>query len=109
MPTSKSEGSQTATLDTEHFPGSAQTDTGTYVLMVDCSNMVNGDVTRLKMYVKPRSASTSAVAYSATYAHAQADPVKISPPVPSLHEVKWSLEQTDGTGRAYDYNLMTLE
>ena len=105
--TSAASGTQTATLDTEHTL-TTQTSAGVYVLVVDASNLVNGDVVTFRIYTKYASGGTSRVAFEATYAHAQAMPNIYSPPIPIDTEIKCTLEQTDGTGRDFYWNLLKL-
>lgn len=88
-------GTQTAVVDTEHTLDT-ETTAGVYVLVIDTANMVNGDIVTLKIKTKYASGGTSRLAYSATYAHAQADPNKYSVPVPVDAEIVCTLEQTDG-------------
>lgn len=103
-----SNGTQTATLDTEHTLATVTTGK-TCVLLVDTVNLANGDVVILRAKVKTLTGSTEALAYMATFAHVQNDPVKISVPVPALYSVKFTLEQTDGTGRSFDWSVLSLD
>lgn len=105
--TSVGSGTQTATLDTEHTLDT-ETSAGVYVLVVDTSNMTFGDITLLRIYTKDKSGGVSRLAYSATFANVQAEPHKYSVPVPIDTEIVCKLEQTDGTGRDYDWNLLKL-
>jgi hypothetical protein len=105
--TSKASDTQTAVIDTEHTL-STETDTGVYVLCVDLANMVAGDVVVLKLKTKAITGGTSRLAYSAMYANAQAAPNVYSIPVPVTDEIVATLEQTDGTGRDFPWNLMTV-
>lgn len=100
-------GSQTATIDTEHTLAT-ETTAGVYCLVVDTANMVAGDVVILKLYTKYASGGTSRVAFQVLYSDIQADPIKYSPPVPIDTEIKATLEQTDGTGRAFPWNLLLV-
>jgi N-glycosylase/DNA lyase len=100
-------GSQTATVDTEHAL-STQTTAGVYILVVDMSNLANGDVVVLRIKVKAVHDGSSILAYMATFAHAQIEPAKFSVPVPVDTEIVCTLEQTDGTGRAFPWNLLAL-
>ena len=72
------------------------------------NEMVNGDVTIVRIYTKDKTGGTSRIAYIATYAHVQAEPHKYSVPVPVDTEIKVTIEQTDGTARDYDWNLLIL-
>lgn len=105
--TSVGSGTQTATIDTEHTLDT-ETTAGVYVLVVDASNMVNGDVVTFRLKTKYATGGTSRLAFEATYAHAQAMPNIYSPPVPVDTEIVATLEQTDGTGRDFYWNLLKL-
>lgn len=105
---SNQSGSQTATISTEHNLGSAITAAGVYVLVVDCNAMVNGDVLELRAKTKAKSGSTQRLAYFATYAHAQGELNKYSVPIPVTDELQFTLKQTAGTGRAFDWNILSL-
>lgn len=99
-------GSQTATINTEHTLATI-TAAGTYQLVVDISNLADGDELELRIKVKARSGSTSRVVFVGTYAH---DPgsdgeVAISPPTPAPHEFVATLKQVAGTGRAFDWAI----
>jgi len=100
-------GTQTATLDTEHTLDT-ETNAGVYVLVVDTSNMVNGDIVIFKIKTKYASGGTSRLAFSATYANVQSEPNKYSPPIPIDTEIICTLEQTDGTGRDFYWNLLKV-
>ena len=105
--TSAASGTQAATIDTEHTL-TTQTTAGVYVLVVDASNLANGDVVTFRIYTKYASGGTSRIAFETTYAHAQAMPNIYSPPIPIDTEINCTLEQTDGTGRDFYWNLLKL-
>lgn len=105
--TSAGSGTQTATIDTEHTLDT-ETTAGVYVLVVDMSNLAAGDVVTLKLKTKYASGGTSRLAFQATYANAQGEPNKYSPPIPVDTEIVCTLEQTDGTGRDFYWNLLTV-
>lgn len=100
-------GTQAATLDTEHTLDT-ETTAGVYVLVVDTNNLVNGDIVILRIYTKYASGGTSRIAFEATYANDQAMPNIYSPPVPIDTEIICTLEQTDGTGRDFPWNLLKV-
>ena len=104
---SQDNGNANVTLDSESTLAT-ETTPGVYVLVVDMNEMVNGDVTIVRIYTKDKTSGTSRIAYTATYAHIQAEPHKYSVPVPVDTEIKVTLEQTDGTARDYDWNLLIL-
>lgn len=93
---------QSATVTTEHTLATI-TSAGTYQLAVELTNMVADDELELRIYVKGRSASTSRVAFIASYANAPGSDaaVAISPPVGTPHEFKATLKQTAGTSRNF--------
>ena len=101
-------GTQTATINTDHTLATSTTGK-TYVLVVDTTNMANGDELTLRILTKPLTGSTEAVAYRAAYAHVQSEPVKYSVPVPANWSCKAILNQTAGTGRAYDWALLSVD
>jgi hypothetical protein len=105
---SNQSGSQTATIGTEHTLGTAITAAGVYVLVVDANAMVDGDVLELRAKTKAKSGSTSRLAYFVTYANAQGELNKYSVPIPTDTEVVFTLKQTAGTGRAFDWNILAL-
>lgn len=106
--TSNQSGSQTATISTEHNLGTAITTAGVYVLVVDTNAMVNGDVLELRAYTKAKTGSTSRLAYVVSYAHAQTELNKQSVPIPIDTQLQFTLKQTAGTGRAFDWNILSL-
>lgn len=101
------DGSQTATISTEH---DLATDTAnhTYVLVVDAAAMVLGDILELRLYTKVRSGGTERLAYVISYQHVQGEPAKYSPPVPANIHLRATLKQTAGTGRAFPWSLLAL-
>lgn len=107
MPSVNTSGTQTATLATEHTLATVTTP-GTYVLAVDARNLAMGDVLELRLYAKVLSTSTAGVAYQVAYAQVQGEPVKLSVPIPITHYVQATLKQTAGTGRSFDWELISL-
>jgi hypothetical protein len=100
-------GTQSAAVGTEH---TLVTDTTghTCIFVVDTVNMVNGDVLELRLYTKVLSGGAESLAYSGSFAHAQAEPVKYSVPVPADVSIKATLKQTAGTSRNFDWKLLGL-
>ena len=103
-----SSGTQTATISTEHSLATSTTGK-TYVLAVNTANMVNGDELELRIYTKVLSGSTKQLAYYAAYAHTQGIPNKYSVPVPANQYCEASLKQTAGTGRSYEWALLSID
>lgn len=105
--TINTEGSQTATVTTEHTLATVTT-VGTFVLVVDTANLANGDTLELRIKTKLTSGDTSQLAYFATYVNAQTDLNKYSIPVPSPIEFVATLKQTVGTGRVFIWAIYAL-
>lgn len=119
--TVQDEGTQTATIGTEHtLGGAAFTVAGVYVASVDTRNMVAGDVLELRALVKTLTGdSQEYLIYAASYAQAQGDAaaagaaaggevVKASIPIASPYSIAFTLKQTAGTGRAFPWRVDTL-
>ncbi len=107
MATSEASGNQTAVVTTEHTLATIATD-GTFVLSVDTSEMVLGDELELRAKVKVTSGGTTREYLIATYAHVQGQPIKTSIPVASINECVFTLKQTVGTSRDFDWEVIKL-
>lgn len=105
---SNQSGSQTTVITTEHNLGTAITSAGVYVLVLDTNAMVAGDVIEIRAKTKAKTGSTQRLAYIASYAHAQGEQNKYSVPIPVDTEIQFTLKQTAGTGRAFDWNILSL-
>jgi hypothetical protein len=99
-------GTQTAVITTEHTLDT-ETNAETYMLAVDLSEMVSGDVVEIRAKIKVLSGSVERLYAMTTIAGVQVAPAWISLPVPSAHSVKFTLTQTAGTGRDYDWAVWT--
>lgn len=107
MATSISNGAQTAVINTEHTLDTITT-AGSYVLSVDLVNMSLGDTLVLRVYTKVRSTGTTRLAYTSTYANTQVTLVALSIPIASTNEYVATLEQIEGTGRSYNWEIVGL-
>ena len=104
---SKTSGSQSASIGTEHTLATI-TDAGVYILVVDTNAMANGDEVEFRAKTKAKSGSSSREAYYQAYAHAQGQLNKYSVPIPADVEVVFTLKQTAGTGRTFDWNVLLV-
>jgi len=102
-----SEGTQTATIGTKHQLYTTSL-ANTFALLLDTNNMALGDVLEMYVDVACKSGATQRQAYFATYAHNQADPAKISVAIIAPAGATFSLKQTAGTGRAFDWSVAGL-
>ena len=103
-------GTQTATIDTEHTIGTDPTLTdGTLVLMIDVSNHADGDTTLFRFYEKVTgTGDTQRVMILGSITGSQVNDLWFSVPVLSLFGAKFTLEQTDGTGRSFDWSIRAI-
>lgn len=79
-----------------------------FMLILDTTNMVNDDEIEIRFKAKVLTAGTAKLVYYAVYKHAQADAIKVSPPVPSLYSCTVTLKRLAGTDRAYDWELVSV-
>ena len=104
-------GSQVATVTTEHFVSDVN-EAGTYVLEVNSPVMVAGDVLELRIYRKVLTGSTAVGAYFSAFYGLQPteDVVKISVPISNDHTnataLRFSLKQTFGTSRTFEWKIL---
>lgn len=109
--TAHASGTQTAVIGTEHFLSSPNL-AGTFTLHVDTVNLAAGDLLELRVYQIVLTGGTARVAYFAAFADAQAtdDLIKISVPISNeltdTNSLRFSLKQTSGTGRNFDWKVL---
>jgi hypothetical protein len=84
------------------------TNNGTFVLEVDTSNMVNGDLLEIRIYTITLSAGALVQAWKGTYQNVQINNHKISPPIASDQSIKCTLNQQAGTGRTYAWKMLRI-
>ena len=73
------------------------TNNGTFVLEVDCSNMAAGDAVEARIYTKTLSGDSEIELWKTTWYGVQVNSHKLSPPVASDQSVKCTLLQRRGT------------
>jgi hypothetical protein len=105
--TSVGADTQTAVIDTEHTLDT-EIGAGVYILVVDTTNMALGDIVTLRMKTKNQNGSSSVLAYQQVFSHVQLEINKYSPAIPIDTELIVTLEQTDGVGRDFDWNLLKI-
>jgi hypothetical protein len=105
-----SEGSQTATLTTEHTLATITTGLPkTLVLGVDAGALADGETLTLRIYSILRSGGTERLDQEAVFVHQQGVPIKRSIPVPADVSFKATLRQDGGTGRAFPWKIWSLD
>lgn len=99
---------QVCTLDAEHTLASETTD-GTYVLLLDTSERTASDTLIVRAYMKVRSGGTSRVVLEQTLSDEPTpEVIFLSDPLPIIHEVVFTIEQTDGVGRTIPWSVVRV-
>jgi hypothetical protein len=99
-------GTQTAVINTEHVLD-APTTVATYVLSVDAVNLTLGDLVELRCYDMVDGTNYRQM-WKGTFQHAQINNAKVSPPIAVTTQVKFTLKQTAGTGRAFPWSVRRI-
>jgi len=104
-------GSQTATVTTEHGLASISA-ANVYCLAVDTANMTGGstpDILELREYGKARSSDTERLLKTYTIVGAQTETLFETTPRVSPHYTRYTLKQTQGTGRAFPWAVYQVQ
>lgn len=96
-------GTQTATISTEHTL-TTQTTADVFVLSVNLTNMASGDTLELRAKTKVLTGGSAVEAVLFTLSDAQTEKVAWIE-VPSEWSCAFTLKQTAGTGRAYEWSV----
>lgn len=97
-------------IGTENFHN--VNEAGVFIYIVDLNEMAAGDVTELRAYVMTLTSGTARVAYYARFEGAQPTDNKIAISAPLSNELtdsqalRFSLKQTEGTGRSYPWKIL---
>lgn len=92
-------------LTTDTGGPDAETSDGVFQVFIDCNAVANGDTFRFRIYEKVLSSSTQRVAFEHVIAHAQAEPVFVSPSLILLHGWDMTLTKLGGTDRSFDWSI----
>lgn len=104
MATEVASGTLTATVGTEQTIWESTTAVGTYQLVVNLANLASGEQVELKVYRKVLGADASPSLYlQHTYTGVMRDPVVITTPVLTTKHIRFTLKQTNGTGRSFPW------
>ena len=105
--TVENSGTQAASISTEHSLHS-DTDAKVFQSIVDLTNMVDDDVVEIRVYVKAASGGTKRLAFFASFKHDQGDAHCVTPPIASPYYYELTLKQTAGTGRNFDWIVLSV-
>lgn len=109
--TAQATGTQTAVISTEHTLLDVAI-AGTFTLHVDMINMAAGDLVELRAYQIILTGGTRRVAYKTSRVDAQSADDMIAIFVPLSNELtdsgslRFTLKQTLGTGRNFDWKVL---
>ena len=107
MPTLTANGTQSATVTTEHTL-TTQTGNKFYMAYVDLTNMAAGDIVEIRVSLIIKSAGSHILYYLGTYSGVQGNPLVYIPTLPSDISWKLTLKQTTGTSRNYDWRVLEV-
>ena len=107
MASQHASGSQAASLDTEHILSTdPDTTTGVFQYWVEISVLARADRVVFRLYEKINdTGDTQRKIKEWVLANEQADGMWVSPMFMLLHGWKFTLEQTDGTGRTFQWSI----
>jgi len=84
------------------------TNSGSMILSADLNALINGEEVELIVKTKVLVGGTVRQYQSASFRHAQADPIKASPPMASQHEAQFALIQKTGVARAFPWEVISV-
>jgi len=82
------------------------TDAGSFVLAVDMKNLVDDEQFEIVVYGKSRAGETEQKIASHGFFGIQGSPVKNFGPFENSNHLKFTIEQINGTKRAYTWSVM---
>jgi len=105
-------GTETLVLDTP-FTMATKTGVKSYMVQVDLKNMAAGDRLVVTIQIKVLTGSTTAILIKDIIigddvVGGSQTRVYYSPPIPSMFEMIAKLEQTDGTGRSFEWAVLEI-
>lgn len=107
MPSNANEGSQLTVIDTEHTLATVTT-AGNYVLYVDTNVLALGDELILRVKLKVRSTGTTRLLFEGTYKNVVGAPIIQAIPASVVNEAVFTLEQTAGSVRTFDWAVVDM-
>lgn len=82
-----------------------QTTDGVFQLWLDLVNLANGDEFRVRVYERISSGGTARIAMEWTVAHAQSEPMYVTPSLILMHGWEFSLAKLAGTDRSIAWSI----
>lgn len=105
--TQHASGTQAATVGTEHFLGTdPDTTASAFQFFIEVNNMANADELEIRLYEKINDATdTARQIHIWTLKDVQADLLWVSPTFLLLVGWRFSIKQTAGTGRSFQWSI----
>jgi hypothetical protein len=85
-----------------------ETTAGVYSVEFNLVNIANGDIIELTVQTKTLTGSSYGTVFHAVYGHAQAEVIKVSPPITVPFGIKVLMKLTDGTNRDIYWSVNRL-
>jgi hypothetical protein len=85
-----------------------QTTDGVYQLWLELNNLANGDEFRVRVYEKISSGGTARIAMEWVIAHAQSEPLYVTPSLVMLHGWEFSLTRLAGSDRTIAWSIRSV-
>ncbi len=109
MPIDEGKGSQLAVIGTEHTLFTSTLNKN-FFAEIDYSPMLSGDTLEIRVKKKVKSGGSSRTVRKWTILGAEVDTdnqVFYIPPIGSLYQYDLTIKQTAGTGRTFDWQVMS--
>ena len=100
-------GSTEYSLPNDGTTLTARTDQGCYQLYLDLADLALGDEYELKVYEKAVSGGTQRLAFKATFANAQVEPLYVAPSLMLKHGWDMTMKKLAGTDRSIAWSIRT--
>ncbi len=98
----------TTALTTTELTLATDTTNGTYILEVDTSNMLLGDLFEIRVYTASSIGGTTAQLWKGAWQHPQINNHKASPPVASDASIKCTVTQITSAGKTFAWKLLRI-
>lgn len=92
-------------MTTDSSGPDADTTDGVFQAFVDVSAIANGDVFQFRVYEKDTSSGTQRVVFETVFAHAQLQPLFVTPALLLMHGWDMTLKKISGTDRAITWSI----
>ena len=100
--------------NTEHFLASNsttptyQTTDGVYQLFLELNNLADGDQFRIRVYEKISSGGTARIVMEWVVAHAQSQPLWVTPSLILMHGWEFSLQRLSANSRTIAWSIRQI-